>query len=322
MEPVIGRFAPTPSGALHVGNAFAFLLAWLGAKSQGGRIILRMEDLDPHRSSPAMAAQAMDDLAWLGLTWDEGGQGATPDPRYVQSQRTQIYQQYFDRLAAQGLVYPCFCSRSDLKAASAPHLSDGQLRYPGTCARLTPEQQAQRREVRSPAWRVRVAERSYTIEDGVQGRYTEYLPTQCGDFILRRSDGVFAYQLAVVVDDTLMGVNQVVRARDLLPSAPRQRYLMDMLGFPAPQYYHVPTLLDQDGKRLAKRERSIRIHDLRACTTPQALLGKLAFLAGLQSAPVPQTLPALLERFSWSRVPRQDIRVPEGLFTLSECSSD
>ncbi len=305
----IGRFAPTPSGRTHVGNAFCYLLAWLSAKKQGGQIVLRMEDLDTLRCPAWSMQETREDLKFLGLHWDFEGPGPTR-----QSQRTEIYEEYFNRLVEKGLVYPCFCSRTDVRAASAPHLSDGRVIYPGLCANLTAEEQAQRRKKRAPAWRVRVPEKHYTVRDGRMGEYTEYLPEECGDFIIRRADLVFAYQLAVVVDDALMGVTEVVRSSDLIFSTPRQIYLYEQLGFPVPNFIHIPTILDENGGKLSKRDNAISIHELSETYTPQEILGKLGWLAGLRETPAACTLEELLADFDWSKVPQGDIRLPGDLF--------
>ncbi|MCD7917868.1 MAG: glutamate--tRNA ligase family protein, partial [Clostridiales bacterium] len=206
-EPVVGRFAPSPSGRMHLGNAFSALLAWLSVRSVGGRIILRLEDLDTARCKRAYCDQIEEDYRWLGLDWDEGGSAG--GPQYYQSNRGAYYRAALEQLESQGLLYPCFCTRSELHAASAPHLSDGTTRYAGTCRNLTAAEVAEKGRLRKPALRVRVPEAEVAFCDGVMGAYREQLADQCGDFILRRSDGIYAYQLAVVVDDGLMGVNQV-----------------------------------------------------------------------------------------------------------------
>ena len=205
-----GRYAPSPSGRMHLGNLMCCLLAWLSAKSKGGQVLLRIEDLDTQRCPRSYADAIVDDLAWLGLAADG------PTPPVYQSDRSEIYQRYFDELSRRGLVYPCFCSRSQLHAASAPHRSDGQVIYAGTCRGLTPAEIAERSKTRAPAWRVQVPDEVIAFEDGHMGHYEENLARDCGDFFLRRADGVFAYQLAVVVDDALMGVDEVVRGSDLL----------------------------------------------------------------------------------------------------------
>ena len=223
-----GRYAPSPSGRMHLGNLMCCLLAWLSAKSKGGQVLLRIEDLDTQRCPRSYADAIVDDLAWLGLAADG------PTPPVYQSDRSEIYQRYFDELSRRGLVYPCFCSRSQLHAASAPHRSDGQVIYAGTCRGLTPAEIAERSKTRAPAWRVQVPDEVIAFEDGHMGHYEENLARDCGDFFLRRADGVFAYQLAVVVDDALMGVDEVVRGSDLLSSTPRQLWLYRELGLTPP----------------------------------------------------------------------------------------
>ncbi len=230
-----GRFAPTPSGRMHLGNVFAALLAWLDARHENGALVLRIEDLDTQRTSPDFARQLMDDLVWLGLDWDEGGL----EPDYMQSRRTAYYEDAFRVLGEKGLLYPCYCSRTERMAASAPHRDDGAVVYSGKCFHLTAEERATLEAAgRRGAWRVRCPDRAVMVDDGNCGPYTENLAHDCGDFIVRRSDGVFAYQLAVVVDDALMGVDRVVRGRDLLCSAPRQAWLHEVLGYPPPRFFY------------------------------------------------------------------------------------
>ncbi|MCD8383775.1 MAG: tRNA glutamyl-Q(34) synthetase GluQRS [Clostridiales bacterium] len=308
MSIVTGRFAPSPSGRMHLGNAFSCLLAWLSARSEGGRMLLRIEDLDPERCRPDYARQVEDDLRWLGLDWDEGGvDGATA---CCQSRRREIYAHYLNLLQEQGLLYPCFCTRGALHAASAPHASDGTPLYPGTCRSLSPEERARRSALRRPALRIRVPDREISFTDRLQGNYRENLARDCGDFILRRSDGVHAYQLAAVVDDGLMGVTQVVRGRDLLTSTPRQLWLQELLGFPHPDYAHVPLLLSDDGRRLSKRDRDLDLGALRASgQSPESVVGRLAFWAGLLDRPEPVSPRELVDQFSWDKVSRSDVRL-------------
>lgn len=211
MSAVTGRFAPSPSGRLHLGNLACSLLAWLSARSQGGRIVLRIEDLDAERCPRKYADALEEDLRWLGLVWDEGGSSGGPNGPYYQSECADIYTESYNKLEAQGLVYPCFCSRAQLHAASAPHTSDGNVIYPGTCRGLTAEQIAEKRKKKAPAYRLMVPDEDITFTDGCMGPHTENLLRDCGDFYLRRADGVFAYQLAVVVDDARMGVTEVYR---------------------------------------------------------------------------------------------------------------
>ncbi len=303
-----GRYAPSPSGRMHLGNLMCCLLAWLSAKSKGGQVLLRIEDLDTVRCPRVYADAIQDDLAWLGLAADG------PTPTVYQSERSGIYQQYYDILLKKGLIYPCFCSRSQLHAASAPHRSDGQVVYAGTCRGLSDAEVARRSLTRAPAFRVRVPDEEIAFTDGHLGRYAENLARDCGDFYLRRADGVFAYQLAVVVDDALMGVTEVVRGSDLLSSTPRQLWLYRELGLTAPQFYHLPLLLAPDGRRLSKRDGDQSLENLRARYTPQEIIGKLAYVCGLQDTPAPASPQELVPGFSWDKVPKQDILLPEGLF--------
>ena len=312
---VRGRFAPSPSGRMHLGNLFCALLSYLSVKSRGGEWILRIEDLDTARCRPEYARQVEEDLRWLGLAWDEGGSAGGPDAPYFQSERTALYEAALARLRGMGLVYPCFCTRAQLHAASAPHREDGLTVYPGTCRGLTPEDIARREAAgRKGALRLRVPEETVTFTDGHLGEVTEYLPTDCGDFLLRRSDGLFAYQLAVVVDDAAMGVTEVVRGADLLSSTPRQLLLYELLGWEAPEFYHFPLLLSPDGRRLSKRDGDLGLGALRERYTPEEIIGKLAYLAGQNPGGGPRTPEALAEDFHWDAVPRRDIPLPEGLF--------
>lgn len=309
--PVVGRFAPSPSGRMHLGNAFSSLIAWLSARSSGGRMVLRIEDLDPRASSRERAKTLIDDLAWLGLDWDEG-------PHY-QSDRLAAYDDAIVRLEELGLTYPCFCTRAELHAASAPHASDGTYLYAGTCRGLSHEEVALRAELRPPATRLRVPNEddpagTITWTDLGFGPRQEVLARECGDFLIRRSDAVIAYQLAVVVDDCLMGVNQVVRGCDLLGSSARQTYLARLLGFEAPTFGHVPLLVAPDGRRLSKRDRDLDLGALReAGAAPETVVGALAAAAGLVEAGAQARPSDLVDAFSWDKIAahRGDIVVGE-----------
>ena len=308
-RPVVGRFAPTPSGRMHLGNALSALVAWLGARSAGGRMIMRIEDLDPRAQDRQRSDLLMRDLEWLGLDWDEGP--------YYQSERTDRYQQALALLGDAGLTYPCFCTRSQLHAASAPHASDGTYVYQGTCRDLSPSEVAMRLRERKPATRLRVPSPSdpngtVCFDDLVYGRHQEVLARDCGDFLVRRSDGVFAYQLAVVVDDALMGVNQVVRGRDLLGSVARQTFLFESLGYQPPTYAHVPLLVAPDGRRLSKRDKDLDLGALKeAGVDPRRIVGALACAIGLAEHGEAVTPQELLDRFSWDAIAghRDDIVV-------------
>ena len=291
-EKPVGRFAPTPSGRMHVGNVFAALIAWASVRSRDGEMVLRMEDLDTQRTSGEFAEILRQDLAWLGLTYDR----ETPP----QSTRGKAYDEYFHRLEELGLIYPCYCTRSQLHSVNAPHLSDGTYVYTGTCRNLTEDQRAAFN--RSPAWRVIVPDKTWSITDLVQGDYSLNLYTDCGDMVIRRADGVYVYQLAVTVDDGEAGVTEVVRGMDLLSSAPRQMYLQELFGFPHPVYGHVPMLLAPDGRRLSKRDRDLDLGELRKHISPETLIGTLAYAAGLTDQNVPLSARELAGEFSWEKL--------------------
>lgn len=308
----VGRFAPSPSGRIHLGNLLCCLLAWLSARQKGGKVVLRIEDLDTARCKRPYAEQMIEDLCWLGLTWDEGPGVGGPDGPYYQSERTALYEEALEKLERMGLVYPCYCTRAELHAASAPHRSDGQAVYPGTCRHLTAAERE--KKTRAPATRLMVPDETWSFTDGHMGHYGENLLHECGDFLLRRSDGMFAYQLAVVVDDAAMGVTEVVRGSDLLSSTPRQLYLYDLLGLKAPEFIHFPLLLAPDGRRLSKRDADAGLDDLRFKLTAEEILGRLAYLGGFNPTAQPKTAEELLKDFHWEKVPKEDIRIPEGFF--------
>lgn len=300
----VGRFAPTPSGRMHLGNVFSALLAWLSVKARDGEMVLRMEDLDTQRTSGEYAQVLREDLNWLGLSWDR----ETP----AQSSRSAVYDRYFDSLREMGLLYPCYCTRSQLHSVNAPHLSDGTYVYPGTCRDLTEDQRAAYH--RAPAWRVRVPDKVWQVHDLVQGDSQWNLIRDCGDMVVRRADGVYVYQLAVTVDDGEAGVTEVVRGMDLLSSAPRQMYLQELWEFPHPEYAHVPMLLSPDGRRLSKRDRDLDLGEIRKHLSPQQLLGILAYSAGLLETAEAVSLEELKTLFSWEKVQRDSVFLsPEGL---------
>ncbi|MBM6942416.1 tRNA glutamyl-Q(34) synthetase GluQRS [Collinsella intestinalis] len=306
---IVGRFAPTPSGRMHLGNIYAALVAWLSVRSAGGRMVLRIEDLDPRTQSGPWTDYLLADLHWLGLDWDEGP--------YYQRDRVEAYHAALDQLRDAGLLYPCFCTRAELHAASAPHASDGTPIYAGTCRDLSPKEVARRSAARPAALRLMVPGENdpagtISFTDRVFGPQTEVLARDCGDFLVRRSDGVFAYQLAVVVDDAQMGVTEVVRGHDLLSSSARQIYLQRLLGYPEPAYAHVPLLVAPDGRRLSKRDRDLDMEGLRErFGTPERLLGWVAGVAGLAPDTEPRSACELAELFSWDlvRAHRGDIAV-------------
>lgn len=300
-----GRFAPSPSGRMHLGNVYTALAAWLCAKSSGGKFLLRIEDLDPVRCPRSNADQILEDLEWLGITWDN------PEVPY-QSERTALYEEYFKQLAEKNLVYPCFCSRAQLHVADAPHASDGRVVYAGTCRRLTAKEVHEKAKHRSPAARLILPEEDIAFCDGCYGPRSYNLARDWGDIIIRRSDGVFAYQLAVTVDDGLMGVTQVVRGSDLLSSSAPQIYLFRTLGFTVPEYLHLPMLVTRDGARLAKRDKAADMGFLRRqLGEPEPLLGYIAWLLGQTDRPEPLKAADILPLFDRKKIPGHDLIIPE-----------
>ncbi len=286
-----GRFAPSPSGDLHLGNLRTAVLAWLFARSTGRRFLLRVEDLD--RVRPGAEQRQLADLAALGLDWDEAV--------VHQSRRIHLYENAIDRLTSAGLTYECFCTRREIQqATSAPHAPAGA--YPGTCRDLAPEQRdAKRSADRAPAIRLRSTTQWFTVHDVLHGDFTGVVD----DFVLRRNDGTPAYNLAVVVDDAAQGIDQVVRGDDLLTSAPRQAYLATVLGLAVPHYAHVPLALNEEGKRLAKRDGAVTLSDQEAKGHSAAdVLGKIAVSLRLADPGEPVTLQLLLDRWDPARLPR------------------
>jgi glutamyl-tRNA synthetase len=300
-----GRFAPSPTGRIHLGNARSALLGWLQARAAGGQFLLRIEDLDRARCRPQYLEELYRDLEWLGLDWDE--------PPLIQSQRDAIYREALEKLERVGRVYPCHCTRAEIaRAASAPHgLSEEGPRYPGICAGLTPELLAERARTRVPALRFRAAPGEWCYEDGLHGRYCQDVATVVGDFVVRRNDGVASYQLAVVVDDAASGITDVLRGDDLLSSTPRQLQIYEALGLKAPRFWHVPLVLGEDGKRLAKREGAFAVAELRERGVPvERVLGLLAAWSGLGTG-APVTLEELVHRFRPELLPRSPVVAPE-----------
>lgn len=295
----VGRLAPSPTGAQHVGNARTYLIAWLSARSRQGRLLLRFEDIDSPRVKAGAADQALHDLRWLGLDWDG-------EP-VVQTHRLRHYQAALEELQRQELVYPCSCSRSDVAAAaSAPHAEHEGPTYPGTCAHRRSSDAQRLTEQGLPfAWRFRVRE-SPPFQDGFRGEARIDLRLHGGDFVVWKSAGTPAYQLAVVVDDAAMDITEVVRGDDLLPSTPRQLLLYQALGFTPPRFIHVPLVVGPDGRRLAKRHGDTRLAALReAGVIPERLIGLLAWSCGWLNKPEPITPTELLPLFRLDTIPLQ-----------------
>lgn len=299
-----GRFAPSPTGRMHLGNVWAALLSWLAARSSGLDWILRIEDLDEQRSKEEYIHLIEDDLQWLGLEWDQGGLcdkgSAAP---YRQSRRHDIYNNVLSKLTSTGLVYPCSCTRADIMAAGAPHQSDGRVIYSGHCRPHVFPYRVESLSCRKTL-RIFVGNQFVEFSDEVYGMRKVSLAGECGDFVLRRADGQWAYQLAVVVDDAAMGVTQVVRGSDLLLSAAQQIYLYKLLGFAPPQYAHVPLLVNKDGRRLSKRDGSMAMDALRQRYSSGELTGYLAYLAGLIDKPVSCRADELVDLFDFNKIPK------------------
>jgi len=305
-RPPRGRYAPSPTGPIHVGNARTALAAWLSVRSRGGTFLWRLEDIDTPRVVPGMAEAQQADLAWLGLDWDEGP--------YVQSQRTAFYEEALDRLAAAGRLFPCKRSRKDLQAlASAPHGPETGAPYPAAFRpqHLAPDWYEELRAAAHPgaAIRFRVDDRPVEWTDRVYGPRVERVDLTVGDFVLKRRDGLYAYQLAVVVDDLAMGVDDVVRGADLLDSTARQIQLLEALGGTRPAYAHVPLVVSPEGEKLSKRDRGLALAALRAeGVTPEALTGRLAWSLGLLDRPEPCRPADLIPFFAWEQIRRDEVR--------------
>ena len=295
-SPSDGRFAPSPTGPLHVGNLRTALLAWLFARSAGARFLVRMEDLDRSRVRPGIEQAQLADLAALGLDWD--------GPVVRQSERGALYEEAIARLDAEGLLYPCYCTRAEIRAAvSAPHGIAASDLYPGTCREISAAERAQREASRRPpALRVSARAAKVAFEDRLLG----HREGEVDDFVVRRNDGAPAYQLAVVVDDADQGVGEVVRGADLVDSTPRQILLYNLLGLPAPRYAHVPLVLGPDGQRLAKRHGAVTLADRReAGEMPEEVLARMATSLGLAEPGQRPSLSDLLARFDPARLPRE-----------------
>ncbi len=296
------RYAPSPTGDLHMGNLQTALLAWLAARRMHDAFILRVEDLDTPRVRPGATARMLADLRWLGLDWDEGPDVGGPLGPYLQSRRGDLYASALARLRARGLIYPCFCSRATLaRVASAPAIEDATPVYPGTCRNLTDAEVRARIAVgHVPAWRVRVPSGTIQFTDVAMGVQEQDIVRKVGDFIVRRSDGVIAYQLAVVVDDALMGITQVVRGADLLDSTARQILLFELLNWPVPRYLHVPLMTDASGAKLSKRTSAEGLDRYRQNgATAMAVVGNLARVAGIWPSGAPTTPAALIQTAAW-----------------------
>ena len=295
-----GRYAPSPTGPLHLGNVRTAMLAWLHARLTQSVFVLRMEDIDGPRCRQGAAETILEDLRWLGLDWDEGPDIGGDFGPYTQSENTSAYQSALDRLVAEDRAYPCWCSRREIaEASSAPHGATPV--YPGTCSDLSPAQRRARQAEqpdRIPSWRFRVGGPPVTVVDGILGPMTQNLQTEVGDFVLKRADGLWAYQLAVVVDDIQMKITDVVRGADLADSAPRQAALFSALGADVPTFWHVPLMLDSDGHRMSKRDGSQSLGELRQTESAEKVVGRLAASLGWADLGTELCVTTLLQRLS------------------------
>jgi glutamyl-tRNA synthetase len=302
---IVGRLAPSPTGRLHLGHARSFLLAWWHARARGGRIVLRLEDLDVERAKPGMTEAALEDLRWLGLDWDG-------EP-YVQSGGIAEIDAAAETLLDRGLAYPCVCTRKEILAAlSAPHDGESAI-YPGTCrGKYATLAEAERAAGRPAALRFRVPARSIRIEDGVQGVREYDAKNTIGDFPISRRIGMPAYQLAVVVDDARQGVTEIVRGADLLESSARQWLLQEALGLPHPRWWHVPLVTDESGRRLAKRSDDVSLARLRAAgTDPGQIVAWAARSAGIDIT-LKVRAREVISRFDMARLPQSEVRLTRG----------
>jgi glutamyl-tRNA synthetase len=316
-----GRFAPSPTGDLHLGSAACALVAFAWSRSQNGFFVLRVEDIDTPRVKAGVEARQLEDLRWLGIVWDEGPDVGGKYAPYRQSQRKALYDDALEALARRGLTYYCDCSRAEIaRIASAPHAGEEGPRYPGTCRELGMRERAWKR---SPAIRLKVPDRDVVVDDLLQGSFTENVWHRVGDFVLRRGDGVYAYQLAVVVDDLAMGVTDVVRGADLLGSAARQILLAEFLGGSPPRYAHHAMLMAEDGGRMAKRAGGATLRDERAAGQDgRAVVAALAAALGIAPAGVSSeevTLGAIVDSFDPSRLRhRKAVTVPRSSLALRD----
>ncbi len=293
-----GRFAPSPSGRMHLGNVFSALMSWLYVRKNGGKMIMRIEDLDRTRCKKEYADLVKHDLKWLGLDWDE--------EMPCQSTRTKAYDDALARLRDMGVLFDCRCSRNDINISSAPHASDGSVIYDGRCKNADDE--TKRAISLSPhSVRIAVPDRVITFDDVIYGEYNQNLARECGDFVLKKADGSYAYQLAVVVDDIFAGVDTVVRGNDLMSSAPRQIYLHELLGADPPEYCHVPMLVDTQGRKLSKRDKDCDMGYLQSVYSPQQIIGGLAFVSGLIGRYEPLSSAELLNKFDVKKIKKQNI---------------
>ena len=318
-----GRFAPSPSGRMHLGNIYTALVSWLSVRAAGGKWILRIEDLDPFRSKPEYARLIEEDLRRLGLDWDEGGiNGKGMESPCMQSLRHHLYADASRRLADAGLTYGCRCRRAEILATQAPHQSDGRIVYSGKC-RPCPEPPFPRKETEGTATRLYVPDIEIGYSDRMAGYVSFNLAKECGDFMIRRTDGAWAYQLAVVADDHDMGITEVVRGCDLLLSGAQQKYLYGLLGATSPEFAHLPLICNENGQRLSKRDKSLGLDELFSRHNPEEIIGMTAHLAGITERAEPCQPKDLIAQFDWKSLRRGNAIIvdAEGRFCRTEVFS-
>lgn len=308
-----GRFAPSPTGYLHLGNVWSAFLAWLQVRQAGGTLVLRIEDIDEQRSKPLFAKALMEDLYWLGLDWDEGPDKGGPFGPYIQQERYDHYAAALEKLKRLGLLYPCYCSRARLQAIGAPHAGEHTV-YDGHCYGLS--ERERQKMTKKPSWRVHVPRRTISFTDTVYGPFEEELTCCCGDFVVRRADDMYAYQLAVSVDDGAMAISHVLRGEDLLSSTAQQIWLIETLGYEPPSYTHVPMLIDTAGNRLSKRQHGITVRNLRQQgVTAEAILSHLAYAGGLVTESRIYSLEELVQQCDFKRLRREPIVIRPDSFS-------
>ncbi len=282
-KAVKGRFAPSPTGHMHIGNAWVAFLSFLSARAQCGQYVLRIEDIDLERSKKEYAKAIIDDLLWLGVTWDEGPETEGSGETYYQSNRSEIYEYVLQSWNEARIIYPCFCNRARLRSiASAPH--EGEYRYPydGLCFGISEWEYMERKKGRKPSYRVHMEDSEGFFEDGIQGIQTYHIKSLADDIVVKRGDGMYAYQFAVSVDDSLMGITEILRGHDLLDSTPIQIAFHKRLSSKLPKFFHVPLLVDSEGYRLSKRQKSITIREMKQeGVSRERLISIFAKLAGL-----------------------------------------
>lgn len=305
-----GRFAPSPTGYMHLGNLWIALLSYLSVREQGGKYILRIEDIDKCRSKKEYEEALLEDLQWLGIEWDEGPDIGGPNGPYRQSERTEIYEDILEKWHEQGLIYPCFCNRARIqKVSSAPHPGEKPYIYDGLCYNLSAADIAEKERKKKPSWRLKTNSQEFEFNDKIQGLCYGKVRYRKDDIVLQRADDMYAYQFAVSIDDGLMDVSEVLRGADLLESTAIQLSLLKLLNIEPPQYAHAPVILDKNGNRISKRQKGITIRELREGGMSAAqIIGNLLYSTGISEKPEPISVKELLnKKIPWNSLKKNDI---------------